>query len=461
MTIYTLSSSLPDDSFTDWTDPSLWEGGQAPDDPSAQVFLNSAGANFYFPEVEQGEQISIGSLVMQSNNLLLYGSLASAGSVTVGAASGIQIYGGALSAQSLHLNGTGTVDVGIVGVGAVTVAGPVYNDSSIISGNATGLSDQTVLTVSAAYFQNSGLLEASVNSTLLVRITHPGGLANYVSGTLVGGTYEAEAGGVLDLQTSGLIYSDSADLIYDGQGGSVIASYDPSAGQYVPLQQTLSLITQSGILELDAGSYTTAGTLTVAGDLKLLGDAVFSAGTLYVTGGGHLDLILAVPQGGQEVSAGRVINQGAIFADGSGGGTTTIDSAIQGSGTLTIGPSVTVLNEAMQPITTTATIELTKAVSNTIQFSDGTGTVILDSPAAMSGHFQGFQTGDKIELPTIALSAVTSYSYANGILTLQEGSTALHLAFSGGYSTADFGLEAGANGAGTILIGLAPAPASV
>ena len=459
MTAYTLSPSLPNQSFTDWTKTSLWAQGSAPDDPSAQVFLNALPGSFYFVEVAQGESISIGSLFVPSNALVLYGSLTSAGTVSVGAAGAIEIYGGSLSAQSLILGGPAVPVSGVTGVGAITIAGPVYDDSSIIGGNATNLSSQTALTVTAAYFQNNGLLEASVDSTLTVALTHPGGFANYVSGTLVGGTYEVTTGGVLDLQTNGLIYSLSAEVIYDGPPvAGVINSYNPSTATYVSLEQTLSLVTPSGTLELDAGSYSTSGMLTVAGDLHLIGEAQFSAGTLYITGNGHLDLTLAVPNGGQEVSAGRLINNGAIFADGSGGGTALIDAPVLGNGTITIGPEVTVLNNQMQPVTTTATLELAGAVSNAIQFSDGTGTLILDSPAAVTGHFQNFQAGDKIELPSVALSAITSYAYANGVLTLHEGNTALHLAFAGSYSTADFSLEAGASG-GTILVGVAP-PAS-
>jgi hypothetical protein len=461
MTTYTLSAKLSESSFIDWTKPSLWAQGSVPDDSSAQVYLNNPAGNFYFVEVAQGEQISIGSLTLQSNALLLYGGLVSAGAVTVGAAATVQIYGGSLGGQSLHLSPSGTdaPTVGIVGVGSVTIAGPIYDQSSIIAGTATGLSDQTSLTVTSGYFQNSGLLEASVGATLTVAITHAGGFANYVSGTLVGGSYDVEDGGTLNLGTNGLIYSLSADLDYGGFGTSTINAFDPSSGAYVSLEKTLSLITAAGLLEVNGGSYSAANSLTVAGELKLLGEADFAASTLYVTGGGHVDLLLAVPWGsGQEISATRVINDGQIFADGSGGGVTVIDAPIQGTGTVWVGPSVTVLDNRMQPETTTATIELTKADSNAIQFSDGTGTVILDSPALVTGRFTGFQAGDRIELPTISLSSVTSYGYANGVLTLHEGSTALHFAFSGSYVTADFMLEV--NGAGVALVGVAPAAAA-
>jgi hypothetical protein len=65
-------------------------------------------------------------------------------------------------------------------------------------------------------------------------------------------------------------------------------------------------------------------------------------------------------------------------------------------------------------------------------------------------------------LSHVTLASVTSYAYANGVLTLHEGSTALHLNFSGSYTTQDFALSTdSASGGlaitGTSLIGVAPA----
>jgi len=260
MTVFTLSSTKSDGGFVDWTQPSLWAQGTVPDNPAAQVYLDDVGRN-YLVEIAPGETISIGSLALQSNHLVLEGTLVSGGSVTVAPSSGFQIYGGSLTARSLVLSGTPITDVGLVGVGTVTIAGPVYNDSSIIAGNATGLSSQTSLTLTAAYIGNSGLLEASVGATFNVAATLPGGIANYAYGTLTGGTYEAVSGGTLNLKTNGLVYNDAATLILDGAGTDIIASYDPASGHYVPIETSLSLVMKTGTLELDAASYRTGNTL--------------------------------------------------------------------------------------------------------------------------------------------------------------------------------------------------------
>jgi hypothetical protein len=460
MTVFMLSSTLPEDSFVDWTQTSLWAQGSAPDDSGAQVFFNDTGRD-YFVEIGQEETISIGSFSLAANHLLLDGALTSAGSVSVAAGAGIQIYGGALTAQSLHLNGTPTLDVGLVGVGTVTVAGPVYNDSSIIGGNATGLSTLTTLTLDAAYIDNLGLLEASVDTTFTINVTLASGFANYAYGTLTGGTYDAESGGTLNLKTNGVIVNDAATLILDGSGTDIIASYDPSTGHYVPIQTSLTQVTATGTLELDAATYTTGGTLTVQGQLKLVGAADFTAGTLYVTSGGKVDLSDAFPGESMTVSASHIVNDGQIYIDGIGGGAATLSGPISGAGAILLGPQVTNYVRG-QPVTTTANVELTGADSNSLGYSDGTGSFILDNPAAVTGNVQHFGSGDAIVLAHVAPSSVTSWSYADGVLTLNEGGTALLLHFSGTYTAQDFALSTdSATGGlaitGTSLIGVAPA----
>jgi len=470
MMVYTLSATLPEDSFVDWTQASLWAQGSAPNDPGAQVFFSDTGRD-YFVEIAQGETISIGSFLLEANHLLLDGTLVSAGSVSVAAGAGIQIYGGALSAQSLHFNGTPSVDVGLVGVGTVTVAGPIYNDSSIISGNETGLSSLTTLTLNAAYVDNLGLLEASVGSTFTVNVTLAWGLANYAYYTLTGGTYDAESNATLNLKTDGLIVNDSATLTLGGAGTDIIASYNPSTGQYVPIQSSLTLVTSTGTLELDAASYTTSGTLTVEGMLKLVGAASFSAGTLYVTSGGNVDLSDAYPGESMTLSGGHILNNGQIYVDAVGGAIATISGPVSGAGSIVLGPAVTtILHYGGPPVTTTANAELTGADSNSLTFSDGTGSFLLDLPASVTGSVQHFTAGDSIVLPHVTQASVTSYSYAgsasSGVLTVQEGSTTLHFNFTGSYTTADFALSTdSASGGlaitGTSLIGVAPASHTV
>jgi hypothetical protein len=265
----------------------------------------------------------------------------------------------------------------------------------------------------------------------------------------------------LNLKTNGVIVNDAATLILDGSGTDIIASYDPSTGHYVPIQTSLTQVTATGTLELDAATYTTGGTLTVQGQLKLVGAADFTAGTLYVTSGGKVDLSDAFPGESMTVSASHIVNGGQIYIDGIGGGAATLSGPISGAGAILLGPQVTNYVRG-QPVTTTANVELTGADSNSLGYSDGTGSFILDNPAAVTGNVQHFGSGDAIVLAHVAPSSVTSWSYADGVLTLNEGGTALLLHFSGTYTAQDFALSTdSATGGlaitGTSLIGVAPA----
>jgi hypothetical protein len=175
-----------------------------------------------------------------------------------------------------------------------------------------------------------------------------------------------------------------------------------------------------------------------------------------VTSGGKVALSDAFPGESMTVSASHIVNSGQISIDGIGGGAALLSGPITGAGAILLGPEV--INYVRgQPVTTTANVELTGADSNNLAYSDGTGSFILDNPAAVTGSFQHFTSGDAIVLSHVAPSSVTSYSYANGVLTVNEAGTALHLHFSGTYITADFALSTDPATGGVAITGVAPA----
>ena len=460
MSIFTLSSASSADNFVDWDNSSLWAQGAVPDTSSAQVFVNDVGKN-YFIQIEPGKSFSIGSLTLAANSLLIYGALQSAGGVTVGANAGIQLLGGALSAQSLQVNGSGAATNGLFGVGEIDVAGRVTNSSSIIGGNAAGLSSLTSLTLKAGSIDNSGgLLEAGVGATFTIETGSASGFANYAAGVLTGGAYMAQSNGTLDLKTPGLITSDAATLILAGAGADVIASYDPSSGHYVPIQQTLGTIAASGTLELDGASYTSSGALTVQGTLKLVGLADFTAGSLSIGSTGKVSLSGAVPQTATTLTAGHIVDSGQILIGADSGGEAKISGSVTGSGTILLGPQSVTIDRYGQTQITTAYAELAGPVSVDLAYSDATGAFRLDMPAAVSGRFQHFSAGDEIVLGSVAPSAVTGLSYAghgnSGVLTVQENGTAIHLNFAGHYKTADFTLGTDPDTGFVSIIGVVP-----
>ena len=102
-----------------------------------------------------------------------------------------------------------------------------------------------------------------------------------------------------------------------------------------------------------------------------------------------------------------------------------------------------------------ATLELTAADSASVTFAASTGMLKLDRPSTFAGEIFGLTgngtlTGsDQIDLKGINNNTVQD-SYANGILTVTDGTNTAHLSFSGSYSLGNFEFASDGNG-GTIV----------
>jgi len=129
-----------------------------------------------------------------------------------------------------------------------------------------------------------------------------------------------------------------------------------------------------------------------------------------------------------------VVNDGTIRQ--AGGDTLTISGALTGDGTIELAKAPVVLNGAV-------------GAGQVIGFS-GTGeTLSVGAGKSFHGTVEKFKLGDTIDLTSVALSAITGMSFANGVLTLAEAGGAVHIAFANpkGFGKETFGLVAA--GAGT------------
>ena len=143
------------------------------------------------------------------------------------------------------------------------------------------------------------------------------------------------------------------------------------------------------------------------------------------------------PVFGQDLNGDGVI--GLYAAPGT---TMQIDTSLSGtSGAATIG--------------TGATLELAAADSASVTFQGSTGSLILSDPSAFTGEILGF-TGngtlsgsDQIDLEGINYSTAHE-SYANGVLTVTDGTETVTLDFGGSYKRANFRLASDGSG-GTIV----------
>ena len=114
-------------------------------------------------------------------------------------------------------------------------------------------------------------------------------------------------------------------------------------------------------------------------------------------------------------------------------------------------------------IGTGATLELAAADSASVTFNGSTGTLILESPSTFSGKIYNF-TGngslsgsDQIDLTNINFNSVKD-SYANGVLTVTDGTNTDKLAFNGSYKLANF--DFASDGSGGTIVYDPPVPTS-
>ena len=114
-------------------------------------------------------------------------------------------------------------------------------------------------------------------------------------------------------------------------------------------------------------------------------------------------------------------------------------------------------------IGTGATLELAVADSGSVTFASSTGTLILESPSTFSGEIFNF-TGngslsgsDQIDLTNINYNSVKD-SYANGVLTVTDGTDTDKLDFNGSYNLANF--DFASDGSGGTIVYDPPAPTS-
>jgi hypothetical protein len=120
-------------------------------------------------------------------------------------------------------------------------------------------------------------------------------------------------------------------------------------------------------------------------------------------------------------------------------------------------PAQTQVSAGFQPasVNAGATLEISSADSASVTFAASTGMLKLDQPSTFSGEIFGF-TGngtlagsDQIDLAGMNYNTVHD-SYANGVLTVTDGTNTVNLNFSGTYSLGNFKFADDGSG-GTIV----------
>lgn len=179
--------------------------------------------------------------------------------------------------------------------------GVIFNQGTIDAGGAGAQFD-----VTASFFQNQGVIDVSGGGVVDLR-----SLSNQSGTALTGGTFEADSGSTLTLDTAdqSSLTTDGALIILSGSG-SVFQTID-SGGVAHSLDSTLATIAVGGGLELLAGrGWSSTVAMTNAGILKL-GGGTFSPSSLtsngVVTGFGVIATTLT-NNGVVEIDAGQTLS---------------------------------------------------------------------------------------------------------------------------------------------------------
>jgi hypothetical protein len=168
----------------------------------------------------------------------------------------------------INVSGGKLVDYGpLINNGAIIVSGGIFT----ISGT---------LPLGAGAFTNTGVItvDGGVLSVQYATFT------NLSDGALTGGSYEVDAGSVIQLANNARILVDNADITLSGAGSSIQSlNY---VNTQIEIDSTLTTISAAGTLSILGGrDFTTASTFTNNGILQVAGGVFTAAGLSNLSGG--------------------------------------------------------------------------------------------------------------------------------------------------------------------------------
>nr|WP_294556824.1 hypothetical protein [uncultured Rhodopila sp.] len=404
-----------------------------PSDPAADVTIDASTTivNGYTIAIAATETEIVNSLTMNAVNNL-------AGSES-----------SSYTAATLQLYGTlafGPGSTGLLGGSPATHVFASGNAEILNAGTLNGFiqSEGSLLLTGTNAISIANYLQAALSSTVTIDTKS---IANINGNALSSGSFEAQAGAVLNLggTLEALVVNiatiDGAWTNLDFNGpNSVINEWNGST--YVPVETTLTNVGGGGILDVFNGrDFTTTHALTVDAGTPMAGVVNLQAGTVTTAG---LDINGGIVQGYGTI-VGGVQNDGTLMALG---GTLDLTGSLTGTGVVAFDYDAL----AGANSTTGATLEVNGVSAGQAIVMNGADTLILNTPAGFLGTI-GAAVGDKIVLQGVtAKSAVLT----NGTLVVSNGTqTVASLGLSGSYTGDSFVV----NGS-TVQIAATVAPAS-
>ena len=305
-------------------------------------------------------------------------------------------------AGSTVTSGTVTVDGTLDSTGTSAINGAAITVASTATLEATS----GTLTIDPGSINNSGLLLATDDSTLV--------LDDNVTNSVPSGTVQVDVGSTLDLENATI----SGGIV---SIGGLLNSVGTSSLTDTAITNVGTIESTSGKLIIDPGSIDNSGFLDAKGAALEIDSPLNNSGTLEATNGGALvvDSGVSVNNSGGTIYVG--LGSTVDIAGSISGGSAVIDG-----GTLTYGGN-----------------------SNVATVIDGLGTLVLDS-----NYFAGtlyFEYGDVVDLAAIAYQAggpnrtELSYNSHTDTLTVGDGSggPSITLQLVGNYQGSNFALSSG------------------
>ena len=241
-----------------------------------------------------------GSLTTSVAKNFLAGALVDAGTITQTSAAANFTFGGG----TLTIPSGGVYDIqGDVGISVSGGTNQINNAGTIQKSAGTGTSTIHVPLNNTGVFQaKSGILSET------------GTIAQYASGSLTGGTWNALTGGKLQLTTAANVTTTAATVLLDGAGASISTGSSGTTN----LQSSLTTIAASTSFTVQNGAtFTAANAVSAAGTLNVNGASTFTdaAGLTAATTG---------TIAGTGTIAANVANNGTVSPGVSGVGTLSI-----------------------------------------------------------------------------------------------------------------------------------------
>jgi hypothetical protein len=254
---------------------------------------------------------------------------------------------------------------------------------------------------------------------------------------------------------------------YDGHGGANIVDPPLAPAGTISNAASLDISTQSNETVSFAGA---TGSLVLEQPESFTGQIVGFAGT--APDAAHSDTVDLVGINYDSSKFAESFNSSTgllTVTDGVNTASFTFDnfngtlafSSDGNGGTLITDPPTAASTQTDTAVATTTissgtTVDIAHASSAPVTFQGSTGTLELDHSASFTGTISGFggdgtlAGSDHIDLKDVSYSSLEKPSFANGVLTVSDGTDTANLDFNGSYQLANFKLAPDGHG-GTIV----------